>query len=176
MVTSGGTHYRGLRAAWLVLLVGVAGCFPEESSRPAIGQLAPPYAGAGLTGDTLALADIRGEPVLLNVWATWCAPCRVETPFFQSLHEEFGPRGLRVVGVSVDVGGAQRAIERFKDEFGVEYTILHDPQNRVMDIYSVPGLPTTYIIDAEGTIRLIRIGLVSESDEEFLATLEELVS
>ena len=157
-------------------LLFVVSCVPEHSGPPSQGAEAPPYRGTTLDGEDVELADLRGGPVLLNVWATWCTPCRIETPFFQALHEEFGPRGLQVVGVSVDVRGARRDIDRFLEEFGVEYTIVHDPENRVMDRYSVPGLPSTYLIDADGTLRLIRIGLVSEEDQEFLDALEEVVS
>ncbi len=174
---SGGTLRRWTAGLWVLLIGVVSGCEGEGSGGPpSPGNEAPSFVAATLEGDSVAVEDLRGRPVLLNVWATWCAPCRREKPFLQGIDDRLGPRGLQVVGVSVDVGRATGDIERFLEEFQVRYTILHDPDQRIMSRYSVPGLPTTYLIDSEGTIRLVRIGLVTEEDHEFLAVLEDMVS
>lgn len=148
----------------------------ERSDRPEVGAAVPSFQAGTLTGDTLALADLRGEPFLLNIWATWCGPCRFETPFLQSVYEEFQEDGLRVVGVSVDQRGSREAIEAFLAEHGVTYDQLHDPSMAAMDTFYVLGLPATFLVDREGVIRLVRMGPVAESDQEFLRTIRELVS
>ena len=162
---------------WAVLasLVVVSGCIPEDAQLPRVGRMAIEYPAPTLAGDTVTLASLRGEVVLLNLWATWCVPCRTETPYLQALFEEYGDQGFRVVGISLDTGDAADQVERFVEEFGVTYTILHDPQMRGMELYQVPGLPATFMIDREGTIRWIRYGPILEGDADFLGALEELL-
>jgi len=128
-----------------------------------------------LAGDTVTLASLQGEVVLLNLWATWCVPCRTETPYLQELSEQYGDQGFHVVGISLDTGDAADQVEMFVEEYGVTYTILHDPQMRGMELYQVPGLPATFMIDREGTIRWIRYGPILEGDTDFLGALEELL-
>ena len=112
----------------------------------------------------------------MNLWATWCVPCRSETPYFVDLYEEYKDRGFRVVGISLDTGDASDQVKMFTEEYGVTYTILHDPQMRGMDLYNVPGLPATFLIDREGILRWIRYGPILEGDADFLGALEELLS
>ena len=160
----------------LVLLIALGSCYAEESAdnpRPVTGELAPAYAAATLDGDTVSLESLRGSVVLLNFWATWCAPCRFETPFLQSLAEEHEAAGLRVVGVSMDTGDASEIIREFMDEYGVTYSILVDPQMRGMDTYRVLGLPGTFLIDRDGTLRWMRYGPVSEGDQQFLQAIAD---
>ncbi len=168
-----------MKRTWTaVALVGllVGACAPQvgdESPRPVVGEPAPPYAAATLAGDTISLESLRGSVVLLNFWATWCAPCRYETPFLQSLAEKYEAEGLRVVGVSMDTGDAGKIIQEFVDEYGVTYTILSDPQMAGMDIYQILGLPGTFLIDRGGTLRWMRYGPVNERDENFLQALAD---
>lgn len=129
----------------------------------------------GSDGDSLALADLRGRPYVLNLWATWCPPCRAETPYLQSLYEDFSPRGLEMVGVTVDNRGALDQARDFLDEAGVTYIQLHDPAMRSMDLLSVLGLPATWVVDAEGVVRFARNGPVMEGDPAFEGAIEEAV-
>jgi cytochrome c-type biogenesis protein len=144
--------------------------------RPTIGAAAPPYAAATLDGDSVSLEQLRGQVVLLNLWATWCVPCRTETPYLQSVFETYRDRGLRVVGVSQDVGEARRDIEEFVEEYGVTYSILHDPQMRGLDLYRVNGLPGSFLIDREGVLRWLQYGPIREGDSAFLRALEDVLS
>jgi cytochrome c biogenesis protein CcmG, thiol:disulfide interchange protein DsbE len=101
--------------AFAALLATLACSAPEDGQYRALaaGDTVPEFGAPLLDGDSLHLASLRGQPVLLNIWATWCAPCREEMPALQALHEEYGPRGLRIIGVSVDSRGAEPAIRRF---------------------------------------------------------------
>lgn len=160
---------------WAVAACGVDG--GRSGGPPRVGDPVPEYGAARFAGtDTLSLSELRGEVVLLNVWATWCAPCREETPYLQSLHEAHRDDGLRVVGVSVDTRRSADQIERFIGEMGVEYDILHDPRMTAMDRFSVLGLPATFLVDREGVIRFVRMGPVFEDDPAFLQALSEVLS
>jgi peroxiredoxin len=114
--------------------------------------------------------------VLLNLWATWCVPCRTETPYLQSLHEEHEADGFRIVGISLDTGSAANQVAAFVEEYGVTYTILHDPQMRGMDLYQILGLPATFLIDREGVLRWMRYGPITENDPDFLGALDDVLS
>lgn len=168
----------GVLVAGLGLLIAACGGSDVEGPdavRADPGNPAPDFAAVTLEGDSTRLTAYRGEPVLLNLWATWCAPCRFETPYLQEIHERFHEDGLRVVGVSQDTRSASRDIDAFVEEYGVTYDILHDPSMRVMDAYSAIGLPATFLIDGEGIIRWKRLGPVIEGDPDFEGAVEALL-
>ena len=122
------------------------------------------YAAITLAGDSIALADLRGEAVLLNVWATWCAPCRVEIPVLQELHERRADEGLRVVGVSVDDATARDDVTGFGRELGMSYDIWLDPAERVSSTFRLHGIPTTIVIDRQGRELWRHVGPVRRDD------------
>ncbi|MFQ5536719.1 MAG: TlpA family protein disulfide reductase [Gemmatimonadota bacterium] len=176
MITSAeGLPGRSLLLSCLVA-AGMGACGgerPQEGPRP--GAPLPAYAATTLDGDSVALASFRGRPVLLNLWATWCAPCRHETPFLQSLYEQHRDQGFVIVGVSMDTADQAEAVREFIQEFGVTYPILHDRRMVGMDTFRVLGLPASFLIDREGILRWMRYGPVSENDEEFLTALEDVL-
>ena len=162
------------RAATALLLVASLGwgCATAEADGPGVGAEAPAYGGATLAGDSVSLAGLRGQVVLLNLWATWCAPCRHETPFLEALFQARKAEGLTIVGVSMDTRDARNQVVEFVEEFGVTYPILLDPQMRGMDAYRVLGLPASFLIDRDGVLRWMRFGPVAENDQDFLSALE----
>jgi cytochrome c-type biogenesis protein len=158
-----------------LLLALSAGCAPVQDTGPVVGRQTPAFGARSLAGDSVSLAGLEGKAVLLNFWATWCAPCRHETPFLQALHEERAADGLAIVGVSMDTGDARAEVEEFVAEYGVTYSVLIDPQMRGMDVYRVLGLPATFLIDRKGILRWMRFGPVGESDQDFLNALESIL-
>jgi len=160
----------------LPALAAVAACAVSEAGPPRIGEPAHEYAATTLQGDTVSLSSLRGQVVLLNLWATWCAPCRAETPYLQTIYDEHAARGFTIVGISMDTGDARDDIAAFVDEYGVGYTILHDPRMRGMELYQVLGLPATFLIDREGVLRWMRYGPIPEGDPDFLRALEDVLS
>jgi cytochrome c biogenesis protein CcmG/thiol:disulfide interchange protein DsbE len=167
---------RAVRVIYAALaLIALAAC--EGRGRgPSVGAPIADYGATTLTGDSVSLASLRGDVVLLNLWATWCVPCRTETPYLQSISEEYGALGLEVVGVSQDVGDVRDDIAMFVEEYGVTYTILHDPQMRGLDLYRVFGMPGSFLIDREGILRWMQYGPILEGDPTFLRALEDVLS
>ena len=128
------------------------------------GKDAPDFALQDLQGKQVKLSDFRGKAVLLNFWATWCGPCKVEMPWFVELQKQYGPQGLEIVGVALDDSGKD-TIQKFAKDMGVNYTILQG-QDAVGDAYGAIGLPTSYFIDRSGKIIDSASGLVNRSEIE----------
>ena len=152
-----------------------AGNTLADRNTPASTSLgeAPDFTLPTLAGDSLRLADLRGQIVVLNFWATWCAPCVEEIPELIDLHDELNPHGLTVLGVSLDEEGPD-LIKPFTDRFGITYPIPLD-DGAVAEAYGgVWALPTTYVIDPEGQIMQRVIGLfpVEEMRPKFREMLD----
>lgn len=166
------------RGAGLALLLFVTACIGAGDLRPPrAGDPAPDFEAIALEdGQMVSLADFRGGAVLVNLWATWCGPCRFETPYLQSVYEEYKERGLRIAGISVDSRASLEAVEYFLAENGVTYDILLDPDMISTDVFAAIGLPASFLIDADGMIVFNRLGPILEDDPEFLAALEEALN
>lgn len=161
--------------AAVAVVTSLAACAPAENAGPRLGAPALAYAAVDLQGDSVSLADFGGKVVLLNFWATWCTPCRHETPFLQALYASRAADGLVIVGASMDTRDARGQVEDFVQEYGVTYPILLDPQMRGSDLYRVLGLPATFLVDREGILRWMRFGPVGEDDPDFLNALESVL-
>ena len=133
---------------------------------------APSYAAVTLEGDSITLASLRGAPVLLNVWATWCAPCRQEIPELQAVHEEYGPRGLRVIGVTVDSRSALPDVHAFVEELGMTYDVWWDPGQGAINAFEAVGVPLTVLIGSEGRILWRHLGVVRPGDPALREAVE----
>lgn len=140
--------------------------------RPEIGQPAPAYRTISLTGDSVSLDQVRGRVVLLNVWATWCHPCREEIPILQALHERYAPQGLDLVGVSVDARGEEATVREFARDFEMTYPLWLDPDERVQSTFLAIGVPATFLIDRRGVLRWRHIGPVRGNDSTLVRALE----
>ena len=166
---------RGTVLALFVTFVSLAWLNRGRFAPLDTGAVAPAFAYPTLEGDTLALADLRGSVVMLNVWATWCTPCVREMPAMQRMYAELQDEGLRIVAVSVDAPGTRRDVRSFVDELGLTFDILLDPSGGIEHAYGVTGLPTTYLIDREGHIRHKVIGITEWDEPEHMATVRALL-
>lgn len=104
------------------------------------------------------LDQYKGSVVVLNVWATWCPPCVVEMPAIQRLYQDLGPRGLKVIAVSIDTEATDSAVRAFATKRGLTFDILRDSANRITQQYQTTGVPETFVIGRDGIIRKKVIG------------------
>jgi len=140
---------------------GTASPAAREQASPLVGGFAPDFSLPTLEGDSeIRLADLRGLPVVLNFWASWCGPCRLEMPDIQARAQRWEGR-LVVLGLNYDEPRSDA--QAFVDEMGVTFPILLDAGKRVSRAYQVQGLPTTVILDADGVVRVRHVGLMTGS-------------
>jgi cytochrome c biogenesis protein CcmG/thiol:disulfide interchange protein DsbE len=144
-----------------LLVVGfLSGCSsPRSAPAAATRKNAPEFALPGRHGDLVHLVDYRGQVLILDFWATWCGPCRIEIPWFNELAEKYNASGLAVLGVSLDEKGWQ-AVDPFARELKVAYPIVLG-NDRIARQYGVGPPPTTFVIDREGKIAAGFAGLVN---------------
>lgn len=137
----------------------------RTSSPKMQGQPAPDFSLTSLDGPTLRLSDYKGKAVLLNFWATWCEPCKIEMPWFVQLQQQYGPQGLQVLGVAMD-DTDPKDIKEFAKKMNVNYPIVVGKE-AVGDQYGgIPYLPSTFYIDREGKVVDRVFGLASRSEIE----------
>jgi thiol-disulfide isomerase/thioredoxin len=145
------------------------------SARTDVGDPMPAYSAKYLDGKPLTMAGEKGSVVLLNVWATWCGPCRFETPELQTLQTQYAPNGLKVIGVSVDEGDTE-AVKTFVAEQKITYAIALDPEQRIANLVQTTVLPTSLLIDRNGKIVWRQIGAIMPNDAKLKAAVEKAVS
>lgn len=175
------------RAQWLlagavVVLLGAGAAVATYAMRDEIfpvtvGSRAPDFAAQTLDASRQqkSVADYRGDVVLLNIWATWCLPCRVEMPEIQALHSDLGPQGLRVVAVSIDHPDAAEAIRGFVRDYGLTFEILHDPTGGIQRRYQTAGVPETFVIGRDGVIRKKVMGAIRWNSAANRALVRQLL-
>lgn len=146
------------------------------SSAPPVGQPAPDFTLPLFSGGTLSLHSLKGKPVILNFWASWCVPCKTETPLLVDLNKTYGPRGIVFVGV--DVEDQERDARAFIKQHHVDYLVVQSDDEKVMNAYSVIGIPTTVFIGGDGmVVDKYAGGFVGPEGEKALrARLERLLA
>ena len=139
---------------------------PEST---AIGAPAPDFELNNLANETIRLSELRGKIVVINFWATWCEPCKVEMPFFEELYSS-SQKQLEILAVNFDEPSQQ--VQEFAEEYKLSFPILLDPGGNVQNLYRVRGYPTTFILDEEGIVRYHHIGLITEGQlDQYLSEL-----
>jgi peroxiredoxin len=169
--------WRFVRAYWMWGVVIAVGFYLWQDIRPNIdlppdGPPAPDFTLQQMNGDTFRLSDHRGEVVILNVWATWCPPCRVEIPGFVELQDEYGDRGVTFVGLSVDQSGLQ-AVREFADGQRLNYPQVASQSVAYRKYGESTTVPRTYVIDKQGRIRYQHTGLLMKGS--LVPVIEELL-
>ena len=162
----------GAAAGYLVFF-GLPSATPDSQPQPTAitpqisvagletGSPAPDFALEAADGTMVRLDDYLGDVVLLNFWATWCAPCRIEMPLLQSTFESFRDQGLIVLGIDFDESAD--LVASFGDELGLTFPLLLDPGGKIQQQYKVRGYPTTVVLDREGRIQSYHIGILTQS-------------
>jgi peroxiredoxin len=166
---------RGLKVAGVVVALGVAALVGIVGLRQRSASLAPDFVVPDLAGQAVRLSALRGKVVLLNLWATWCAPCREEMPSMERLYQRLRGRDFQLLAVSQDEDGAA-AVKPFVAEMRLTFPILLDPDHQVGDRYEVWGYPETFLIDRAGRIVERVIGPRDWTAPESLAAIEALLA
>ena len=146
----------------LAVLVGlslvIAACQAETVSAPQVGKLAPEFQLPSLDGQVVSLEELRGRPVMLNFWATWCSPCIGEMPHIQAAYEEYA---ADLVILAIYIGDSQSQVEDFMQQNKLSFPVMLDEDAGVAEMYNVRGIPTTVFIDRDGVIRVMKVGAYS---------------
>ncbi len=164
---------RILLVALAMLLPVLPGCQGKANSGTVSKdqQIEVVFKGKTTQGEDFALADYRGKVVLVNVWATWCAPCRKELPELQKMHHAFGP-DFAVVGISIDKARAHRNVLGLMGQFGIDYPVVFDPDGVSVGVFGVGGYPTSILVDRNGVVRWRREGIIRPDDTEAEAAIK----
>ncbi len=160
----------------LMVVLAAAGCSggSDGGQAPALGRAAPDFQLQNLDGQAISLGELRGRPVIINFWATWCGPCRYEMTFLQEVSEGELWRGQGLVILAVNLGEPASVAREFMEDNGLSFTVLLDSQGEVGMLYNTQYIPMTYFVDKDGIIRNIKRGAFRDSSEidRFLTKVE----
>jgi peroxiredoxin len=142
----------------------------------AAGKVATDFKLRDLGGHEVSLSSMRGKVVFLNLWATWCEPCRREMPSIEKLYEKFGKdKSFVILAVSEDTDGS-KAVAPYVKQSGYKFEILLDPRNDVGEAYNVSGIPETFVIDRDGRIVAHHLGPYDWANPDIRDALQELIN
>jgi peroxiredoxin len=166
--------YVNLVVAVVLILAGIGMLFwlgqqsaagaGDNSSPAQVGQTASDFHLSSLDGEPVALSDYRGQVVVVNLWATWCPPCKAEMPAINTFYKAYRDEGFVVLAVNSQEDAA--TVQTFIQANGFSFPVLLDQQAEVINRYQVRGLPTTFIIDRDGIIRYVHTGAITENQLE----------
>jgi peroxiredoxin len=139
-----------------------------------VGFKAPAFTARNLKGQRVQLADHKGKVVILNLWATWCGPCRVEMPGMENLYRRYRSQGLEILAVSLDKGSSDK-VQKFADEYRLSFPVLLDSEGQVESRYHTLTIPTTFVIDKKGMIVAEVDGAKHWESEETFQAIEYLL-
>ncbi len=161
-----------------LVAVLVWGALSKESATGGSGATLPGREAPGFTlesfeGGSLSLSDFKGQPVIMNFWASWCVPCRQEAPALEAVWRSFKDEGLVVIGVNMPRSDPEEQARAFLEEFGVSYPNVFDTRGFSAIDYGVSGIPVTFFVDREGIVERRFVGTLSEGS--LILWTEELV-
>ena len=170
---------------WIVVAIVLGGLaagavalakYGPDVQRVEVGARAPDFRAIDLaSGDSVSLRDrYQNAVTLVNVWATWCVPCRVEMPAMEKLYQSLAPRGFKIAAVSIDEGGPE-VVQKFSQELGLSFDILQDRSTKVQQVYQTTGVPESFLLNREGLIVKRVIGAHDWSSAVNRALIERLL-
>lgn len=139
-----------------------------------MGQPAPDFTFPDLHGKEVSLSDYRGKVVLVNIWATWCGPCRDEMPSMQRLYERLKGKDFEILAVSIDSTGS-KAVAPFMEELNLTFPALLDPEGKIRTLYGITGVPESYVVDKKGILVEKVIGPLDWSTPKVLRFFQDLI-
>jgi thiol-disulfide isomerase/thioredoxin len=159
----------GAPLAALLAALSLAACGAAPTAR--LGSPAPDFTLPTVDGASVQLAQLKGRPVWINFWATWCVPCREEMPAMQELYDEYRDRGLQIVAVNMEEDPA--TVRRWITSGGYGFTFVLDSDGQQVKRYNVTAAPTSYFVGSDGVIRDLKLGQISRG--EMVAKLDKLL-
>jgi len=138
-----------------------------------VGGPAPDFTLKSRSGENIKLSELRGEVVMVNFWASWCAPCRQEMPLLEELYGRYADLGFTLLGVNVEEDSSA-ALDLLK-EIPVTFPILLDTRNDVSKLYNVIAMPSTVILDRDGKVRYVHKGYLPGYEDEYRKQVKELI-
>ncbi|MCI0607841.1 MAG: TlpA family protein disulfide reductase [Anaerolineae bacterium] len=170
--------------AVIVVVIGVIvtlAVFPREhgpqqnvaGSSPLVGKPAPNFTLPTLDGTEVSLSQFRGQPVMINFWASWCPSCREEMPEMVRLYESHKSEGFMILGVNLTFSDSLPDVQAFASEFNITFPVLLDEDGTVTEkLYRIPGIPTIIFVNRDGTIERIQVGLITGKQmDQFVAEI-----
>ena len=164
-----------MKIALLIMLASVLlinGCAAGAKTSARVGELAPNFKLQDLEGQSVALSNLKGKPLLLNFWTTWCPPCRSEMPYIQQVYDEWSDKRLMVL--AINIGESSAKAKEFMQSYGLSFPVLLDTNEKIAQIYNIGNIPTTYFIDRDGIIQVKIIGAFP-SKAEIEKNLSEII-
>jgi peroxiredoxin len=153
------------------LLIGATALLPVATQ--AGNAAAPAFMLPGKSGETIDLAKLKGQVVMLNFWASWCGPCRTEMPLMDQIYKKYSPAGFTLLGVNVDTDSTDA--QKFLSQVSVSFPIAYDRENKVSKLYDVAAMPSTVFIDRKGNVRALHRGYKAGDEAEYLAQIRALI-
>lgn len=147
-----------LGALWIPLTALEPGAAAEAQAAPYAGFYAPDFTLESADGETITLSDLRGQAMLVNLWASWCGPCRAEMPAMQRVYERYREQGFEVLAVNATNQDSRAAALAFYEELGLSYPLLFDVDGSASDAYQLRALPSSFFILPDGRIQEVVIG------------------
>jgi len=162
----------------MVVGLGLISCGSAPHARAAVKpakerKKAPEFSLKDSTGKALKLSDLKGKVVLLNFWATWCGPCKIEIPWFIEFEQKYKDKGFAVLGVSMDEDG-WKDVKPYVESKKINYRVVVGDDTTATLYGGVDSLPTTFIVDRDGKIAAVHVGLVSKSD--YASDIEQVLA
>ncbi len=168
----------------VALLIGVAWLNQDRIQPVTTGTVAPDFEVNDLLGGRVRLSDHRGEVVLVNIWATWCLPCRIEMPSMERLYQKLGEEDFEIMAVSIDaelgqfdlIGNPGGNIQAFADSLGLTFPILHDRSGGIQQLYRTTGVPESFLIGRDGIIYKKVAGGTEWDAPEYMELIRRLLA
>ena len=145
-------------ASWIILSANTTSAAPNSVSSPQAGFAAPDFDLKTPTGEAHKLSELRGQAVLVNLWATWCPPCRAEMPTIEKMYKEYKDQGFNVLAIDMTYQDDPFAVVPFTQEYSLTFPILLEETSDVASLYQLRSLPSSYFINRAGIIQEVVIG------------------
>lgn len=160
------------RLTWLLVLVAVL-LFRAAPAPADVTGIAPDFALPDSRGQTVSLENFAGEVVLINFWASWCAPCRQEMPLLEAIYQRYASLGFNLLGINVEEDSS--LADRFLQTTPVSFPILYDRENSISKLYDVIAMPTTILVDRQGQMRFIHHGYEPGYEKDYQDQVRALI-